>query len=36
MDFNEEVSEKKDCLNSEKSFHDDANIETKVTLEIMT
>lgn len=35
MDFNEEVSGKKDCLKSEKSFHDGTNIETKVTLKIM-
>lgn len=36
MGFNEEVCEKKDCLKSEKSFHDDTNIETKVTLQIIT
>lgn len=36
MAFNQEVSEKKDCLKSEKSFHDDTNIETKGTLQIIT
>lgn len=36
MGFNKEVSEKRDCPKSKKSFHNDTNIEIKVTLKIIT